>query len=57
MVLKSGRDKSLRNRHPWVYSGAIKVAPEAKEGDIVEVQSNKGDTLGFGHFARSEERV
>ena len=51
MVLKSGRDKSLRNRHPWVYSGAIKTAPEAQEGDIVEVQSNKGDTLGFGHFA------
>ncbi len=21
VVLKSGRDRSIRNRHPWVFSG------------------------------------
>ncbi len=50
MVLKSGRERSLKRRHPWIFSGAVKVAPQAQSGDIVEVQSNKGECLGYGHF-------
>ena len=23
IVLKAGREKSLRHRHPWIFSGAI----------------------------------
>ena len=53
LVLKSGREKSLRNRHPWVYSGAVKARPKAEEGVIVEVISNNGEILGYGHYAPS----
>lgn len=51
LVLKSGRDKSVRNRHPWIFSGAVKDRPQAKEGDVVAVHSNKGELLAYGHYA------
>ena len=41
--LKPGRDKSLRQRHPWIFSGAIATAEEPLErGDTVEVHSAEG---------------
>ena len=38
--LKPGRDKSLRQRHPWVFSGAIASAAESVEpGGTVDILS------------------
>ncbi|MFN6082281.1 MAG: 23S rRNA (cytosine(1962)-C(5))-methyltransferase RlmI, partial [Bacteroidota bacterium] len=37
LVLKSGRDRSLLNRHPWVFSGAVKQLPQAENGEMVQV--------------------
>lgn len=51
LVLKSGRDRSIRNRHPWVFSGGVKQRPKASTGDIVAVHSNKGELLAYGHYA------
>ena len=51
LILKSGRDRSLRNRHPWVFSGGIKQRPKAGNGEIVAVVDNKGELLGHGHYA------
>ncbi len=51
IVLKSGKDQSLRRFHPWVFSGAIKkIYGEVSEGDIVTVYSNKDEFLGLGHY-------
>jgi 23S rRNA (cytosine1962-C5)-methyltransferase len=36
LVLKKGREKSLRRRHPWIFSGAVEKA-SGKAGDTVEV--------------------
>ena len=36
MVLKKGREKSLKRRHPWIFSGAVEKA-SGKAGDTVEV--------------------
>ncbi|HEX6528517.1 MAG TPA: class I SAM-dependent rRNA methyltransferase [Burkholderiales bacterium] len=36
MVLKKGREKSLKRRHPWIFSGAVERA-SGKAGDTVEV--------------------
>ena len=36
MVLKKGREKSLKRRHPWIFSGAVEKAT-GKAGDTVEV--------------------
>ncbi len=51
IVLKSGKDQSLKRFHPWVFSGAIKkVYGNLTEGDLVEVYSNKDEFLGIGHY-------
>jgi len=51
VVLKSGKDQSLRRFHPWVFSGAIKkIYGEPAEGDIVTVFDNKEEFLGLGHY-------
>ena len=37
ITLKSGRDKAVRNRHPWIYSGAIdRIAGTPDDGDVVQ---------------------
>ena len=51
IVLRSGRDQSLKRYHPWVFSGAIKkIYGEPAEGDIVKVYSNQDEFLGTGHY-------
>ena len=51
VVLKSGKDQSVKRFHPWIFSGAIKkIYGEPQEGDLVEVYSNKEELLGVGHY-------
>ena len=51
IVLKSGKDQSVKRFHPWVFSGAIKKSYGAlNEGDLVEVFSNQDEFLGIGHY-------
>lgn len=51
LVLKSGKQRSLVRKHPWVFSGAVKERPTAEDGGVVKVVGNKGDFLGYGHYA------
>ena len=51
IILKRGRDESLRRFHPWVFSGAIsQIVGETAEGDIVGVFSQEGEFLAYGHY-------
>ncbi len=51
VILKSGKDQSLRRYHPWIFSGAIKkMIGNPKDGDIVKVFDNKGEFLAMGHY-------
>jgi 23S rRNA (cytosine1962-C5)-methyltransferase len=51
IVLRSGKDKSLKRYHPWIFSGAIKkIFGEPSEGDVVKVYSNQDEFLGTGHY-------
>jgi 23S rRNA (cytosine1962-C5)-methyltransferase len=51
IVLRSGKDQSLKRYHPWVFSGAIKkIHGEPADGDIVQVYSNQDEFLGTGHY-------
>ena len=46
LVLKPGREKSLRHRHPWIFSGAVdRVEGEAQAGDTVSVVARDGAFL------------
>lgn len=51
IVLKSGKDQSLRRFHPWVFSGAIKkIHGPAREGELVDIYDNKEEFLASGHY-------
>ena len=50
VILRKGKEDSLRRFHPWVFSGAIAKADELADGDLVTVYSHSGDILGNGHF-------
>jgi 23S rRNA (cytosine1962-C5)-methyltransferase len=54
VVLRPGRDRSLRRRHPWVLSGAVaRIDGSAEAGAWVRVLSAGGEVLGFGHLSPS----
>lgn len=55
LVLKSGRERSLVNRHPWVFSGAVKNLPDAANGEIVQVVTNHNELLGYGFFSPNSQ--
>ncbi len=51
IVLKRGKEESLKRFHPWVFSGAIATLPDGlEEGDCVRVTAHDGTPLGTGHF-------
>jgi 23S rRNA (cytosine1962-C5)-methyltransferase len=46
LVLKPGREKSLKRRHPWVFSGAVgKLTGDPQSGETIEVHSSDGEFL------------
>lgn len=52
LILKPEREKSLRRRHPWIFSGAVaRVDGAPPIGDTVEVYSTHGQF--FAHAAYS----
>src|SRR5258706_7136972 len=52
IVLKRGREKSLRRRHPWIFSGAIeKVEGNPASGDTVELRSADGQALALAAWS------
>jgi len=50
VVLHQGKDKAVRNRHPWIFSGAVRRMPSFTDGDLLPVVSAEGDFLGSGYF-------
>ncbi len=50
VVLKSGKEKAILNRHHWIFSGAIDSLPEFQNGELLEVADNKGHLLGQAYF-------
>lgn len=51
VILKKGREESLRRFHPWVFSGAVaQLIGEPAEGDIVAVYASDGSFLATGHY-------
>ncbi len=51
LTLKSGKDKPVKNRHPWVFSGAIhRIEGEPEPGDLVQVLDNNGRYLATAYY-------
>jgi 23S rRNA (cytosine1962-C5)-methyltransferase len=54
--LKAGRERSLKRRHPWVFSGAIaNVEGAPASGETVLVESDSGESLAFGAFSPASQ--
>jgi 23S rRNA (cytosine1962-C5)-methyltransferase len=51
IILKAGREKSVRQHHPWVFSGAVaNVRGNPKAGETVDVLAADGSWLGRAAF-------
>lgn len=49
--LKKGKEKAVRQMHPWVFSGAIEqIKGKPENGDIVIVNDSNNAFLAYGFF-------
>ncbi len=56
ITLKPGRDKAVRQRHPWIFSGAIaRVDGQPLDGDAVSVRDASGKWLAWGSWSGSSQ--
>ena len=52
VTLKPKRDYSVRQHHPWIFSGAIADAPaDLTIGETVEVRAADGEKLALGWYS------
>ena len=50
VILKRGKEESLRRYHPWIFSGAIqRIEGKPEEGDVVTVCTNDREFIARGH--------
>ena len=46
MLLKPGREKSVLQKHPWIFSGAVQeISGNPESGEVVDVFSARGEWL------------
>ena len=58
LILKPGREKSLKRRHPWVFSGAVaKVQGQPGPGETVAIGSATGEFLAVAAYSPRSQIV
>lgn len=58
ITLSAGRDRPIRDGHPWVFSGAIQAEQGDREAAVAQVFDASGGRLGAGFYsAASQIRV
>jgi 23S rRNA (cytosine1962-C5)-methyltransferase len=56
VVLKPGRDKSVKYRHPWIYSGAVaRIEGDAEDGEVVGVCDASDALVARGFINRNSQ--
>ncbi len=61
IVIKSGREKSLLRKHPWIFSGGIKEdagsnsSAGAASGDIVSIVAEDGRFLAYATYSEHSQ--
>lgn len=56
VILKAGREKSIRRRHPWIFSGAIeRVGGQVVAGSTVRVVAQTGEFLAYAAISPSSQ--
>ena len=58
LILKPGREKSLKRRHPWVFSGAVaRVQGKPVSGETIEVRGASGEFLAVAAYSPESQIV
>ena len=58
LILKPGREKSVKRRHPWVFSGAVaKVQGKPAPGETLEVRAASGEFLAVAAYSPDSQIV
>ncbi len=56
LTLRPDRDKSVMQRRPWIFSGAVeRVEGSPESGDTVMVQSADGEALGLAAYSPNSQ--
>ncbi len=56
LILSAGREKSAKQRHPWIFSGAVsRVVGNPLPGDSVEVRTINGEFLGVAAYSPNSQ--
>jgi 23S rRNA (cytosine1962-C5)-methyltransferase len=49
--LKKGKEKAVRQKHPWVFSGALEnIQHKPDDGEIIAVTDHKDNFLAYGFY-------
>ncbi len=52
IILKPKKDKAIRHRHPWIFSGAIEtVIGSPENGETIQIFDSKNQFLAIGSFS------
>ena len=58
IYLQPGKDKPVRQRHPWIFSGAVaRVEGQPAPGDLVDVADARGEWLALGYYNAKSQIV
>ena len=58
VVLKKGREKSVLNRHPWIFSGAVdRIEGDPADGDVVDVWDSRARFVARGIINQQSQIV
>lgn len=58
VILRRGKEESLKRFHPWIFSGAVmRLEGNPEEGDVVTVLDSQGGFLCLGHWQVSSIAV
>src|SRR3977135_949547 len=58
LVLKPGREKSLKRRHPWVFSGAVaKVQGAPGPAETPEIRAATGEFLAVAAYSPNSQII
>lgn len=58
VILRTGRDKSVRQKHPWIFSGAVqRIEGDAADGDVIDVFDAQGQWLARGSLNRKSQII
>jgi 23S rRNA (cytosine1962-C5)-methyltransferase len=54
IVLKAGKERSIINKHPWVFSGAIAKMPDLPIGTMLAIYSADMKPLALAHWCGNQ---